>query len=368
MPIRNRPRRRRRQKFPLRGLLYLVLAVLVAALLPVVVSALAGGTQTKSAAPTPSAQRPSHSPSSSPSLSPAPSVEESLQRLADSPAIQVYDHQSDTVRSMGLELYTLLATGAEMPASYELEALKAQAVAARTLAVNKQQRGGCGVGGEGKSADVCTRYDSCQAYRSLDSYKEGWGDAYATNMAKLVQAVNETQGQILTYDGEAIITFFHSTSGGTTETVQNVFSQTLPYYQTVSSPGEEWAPRYTGEVRLSRAEFARTVNAAYGEASLSAAGLEGQVEILGHTDSGRVDDIRLGGVTLRATKLRALLGLNSTNFTVAYEGEDIVFSTKGYGHGIGMSQTGADAMAMRGSGYQEILAHYYVGTELQELR
>ncbi len=268
-----------------------------------------------------------------------------------------------SVEPMKLEEYIYGVLAAEMPASFEPEALKAQAVAARTFAIRKMLSGGCA---SNKDADVCTDSGCCQAWCSEAERKKNWGGNYRANTTKLKAAVDDTAGQILTYDDEPILTLFHATSAGYTESVENVYTQKLPYLRSVSSPEDEEMSVDTAE-ELSRSSFCKTVNTAWPKARVTISQLEDQVKILSRFDSGRVDEIRLGGVTVTGAKLRRAIGIRSANFTIKYDANSIVFHTRGYGHGVGMSQNGANVMAREGSDYRDILEHYYTGVEIQTL-
>lgn len=279
---------------------------------------------------------------------------------ADDMMLTVYLDDSGKTVSMGLEEYIVHAVAGEMPASFETEALKAQAVAARTYAARRALKGSpCGRGG----ADICTDSGCCQSFAGEDELRRNWADAYAINLARIEAAVYSTRGIIALYEGEPIEALYHSCSGGMTEDSANVFGS-APYLIGVASPNEEAATRFKASERFSRREFARTVNGAYPDAKLSARKLETQVETLDTFASGRVERIRLGGVTLTGREFRALFSLNSANFELEYSKDSVTVSTLGYGHGVGMSQYGANAMAQRGATYEEILLHYYTGITL----
>lgn len=276
--------------------------------------------------------------------------------------ILVYDKAQDKVITMDLEMYTFRAVSAEMPAGYDLEALKAQAVASRTLAVYKME----GHPSEDNGAAVCTDPAHCQAYADETQQRAKWGADYDANCAKLWQAVNATRGEIAAYGGSPIEVFFHSTSGGITEDAENVFSHGEPYLVSVSSTGEESAPRYRSTVRFTREQFAGAINSLYPGAKLSAASLEKSFCVKARYASGRVQTVASGGVTLTGQQVRSLFSLNSTNFTVSFTEKEVVVETLGYGHGVGMSQVGANAMAQSGSDYKAILTHYYQGVQIQK--
>ncbi|GHU70201.1 stage II sporulation protein D [Clostridia bacterium] len=271
--------------------------------------------------------------------------------------IKVYDTKAGALVSMPLELYVERSLAAEMPASYDPEALKAQAVAARTRAI----AGHCARYPE---ANVCTDSGCCQAYLDDSDQRVKWGLQHNLYRRKLEQAVVDTASKVMLYNDEPILVLYHAISGGRTEDVELVFSQPLPYLRGVDSPGEEFASRYTGQVVVTREKFANAVNKAVSGAGLSANALETQVAILERSASNRVLDMRVGGKHTDGRAMRSAFGLNSANFTITYKGNDVIIDTIGYGHGVGMSQTGAQAMARGGADYLAILTHYYTGVEL----
>lgn len=278
---------------------------------------------------------------------------------ADRP-VRVYDGQAGRTEERSLETYLVGVVAAEMPASFHEEALRAQAVAARTYTMYHALHGGCNA----HDADVCTSSACCQAYATDDQLRERWGDAYAENLARVQEAVLSTAGLVLLYDGEPIEALYHSASGGYTEDSENVFANAVPYLRAVESADEVGTARLSGQVTLSYADFCDKVNEAYPDAGLTPDTLAGQIEVTQRTDSGRVSSIRLGGVSVSGKVLRKLVGLDSTLFTVSLTGGNIRFYTRGFGHGVGMSQTGANAMGIAGSDYREILLHYYTGTTI----
>lgn len=284
----------------------------------------------------------------------------------DDATVSIYNADTDKVYSLPLEEYVLRVTAAEMPASFAEEALKAQSVAARTYTARKMASLGgkpCGRGG----ADVCTDSTCCQAYRTREELSEKWGSSADMYFDKLSGAVSATRGVILTYNGKPIEALFHSSSGGMTEDAANVFGGAAPYLKSVSSPGEEGFSRYSATVSFTRKQFANAVNAAIKGADISKNKLEEQVKILSKSESGRVTRLQLGSKTVTGRELRRALGLNSTAFTIEISPERVVVSTRGYGHGVGMSQYGAEAMAQHGADYKEILLHYYTGAEIETI-
>ena len=278
-------------------------------------------------------------------------------------SISLYDRASGKTEEMPLEEYLIGVVGAEMPASFPLEALKAQAVAARTYAVRHMTAfGGSGCSG----ADICTGSGCCQSYKSTEQLREKFGGEAERYMDKLRQAVYETEGEYAAYKGEPIEALYHSSAGGRTEDAQNVFSAALPYLVGVDSPGEETAGKYAAEVRVSLGEFTNRVNKKWPAARLKKNRLGEQVKVVSRYDSGRVKELKLNKVTVSGRELRRLFDLNSANFTLSI-GEKVTIRTKGYGHGVCMSQYGARAMALEGAGYAEILKHYYTGVEIEKV-
>lgn len=287
---------------------------------------------------------------------------EQQQAPVPSPNIAVFSEGEVLV--MPLNQYLVGVVGGEMPASFPIEALKAQAVAARTYAVRRMAcygGEGCGKGG----ADICTDSSCCQAYTAPAELKDNFGENARRYMDKLTEAVYSTDGQVILYNGSPIEALYHSSAGGRTEDAQNVFSSALPYLVGVESPGEEGS-KYHGEREYSLKEFAAAVNKKWPKAKLDRKKLPSQVEILSRYDSGQVAKLRLNKVTVSGKDLRKLFDLNSANFTIDIS-DTILIRTTGYGHGVGMSQYGARAMALEGADYRKILTHYYTGVDIDVL-
>lgn len=252
------------------------------------------------------------------------------------------------VQTIELEEYLVGVVLGEMPASFEMEALKAQAVVARTYTLKCAEAGvKHGVG------TMCADSDCCQAYVNPKDYSGG-----ESEMQKVRSAVQETAGEVLTYKGNLIEATYFSCSGGMTEDAVAVWGTDYPYLRSVESPGEEVAAYYTDSVYFTAAEFQQMLGRELSGSPKSWIGFTT------YTAGGGVNTIRIGGVDYKGTEIRAKLGLRSTAFTMTADGEGITVDTKGFGHRVGMSQYGADAMALRGCGYEEILTHYYQGTVL----
>lgn len=264
-------------------------------------------------------------------------------------------HNEDgSLQVMNMDDYLLGVVLGEMPASFEEEALKAQAVVARTYTQKAYE-----TGGKHGNGSVCPKSSCCQAYISRESYLEQGGTREGAD--KVRAAIEATSGQVLTYEGELIESTYFSCSGGTTEDAAAVWGTDFPYLRSVESPGEEGAAYHTDMVSFTPESFC----AALGESLPGAPDTWFGAVI--YTDGGGVATMEICGKPYTGTQLRSLLHLRSTAFTVRTGEGKIEITTKGYGHRVGMSQYGADAMAVNGSTYEEILSHYYQGTTLHHL-
>ena len=263
------------------------------------------------------------------------------------------------VEEMTMEQYLLGVLRAEMPASFEFEALKAQAIAARTYTLYKMN------GGEianHPDADACDNINCCKAYRTAEDAAAQWGDMAVYYEEKLLRAVRETDGQVVLYEGEPILAVFCSSVGGSTQNAGAVWQSDLPYLQSVSSPETEaLVPNYYSTVRATAEEFRSLVHAVRPDADLSGSP-EAWIRDICRSDAGFVTELTVGGVRMRGNDLRTALSLRSPAFTVEVSGDTLTFRVTGYGHGVGMSQYGANAMAQEGKTCAEILTHYFAGT------
>ncbi len=273
--------------------------------------------------------------------------------------VQIYIKETKKIVSMPVETYLERVVAAEMPASFHVEALKAQAVAARTYTYKRITDGGCTKGGQ-----LCTDSTCCQAYDSDEDCRKKWGSAYERNMKKIRTAIAETYSEVLEYDGTLIEALYHAASGGQTEDSENVFAAARPYLRGVESENEIGSNHLQDEERMTFKEFAAAVNKKWPKAGLKASSLKDQVEIEKRFESGRVESVRLGKVEVTGRELRGALELKSAWFTIKFTNGEVVINTRGYGHGVGMSQSGANGMAQEGKNYREILKHYYTGIEI----
>ncbi len=264
------------------------------------------------------------------------------------------------VVTLSMKDYLFGVVAAEMPAAFAPEALKAQAVAARTFTLYRQNGAPME---EHQGADVCADSTHCKAYLSPEAAAVLWGDETEAYSEKLRDCVAQTDGVAIYYDGAPILSVFHSTSSGRTEAAADVWTQDLPYLKSVESPGEEASPRYYGQAKFSAQEFKELFSKAYPQADFSGAP-ESWFSQPERSEGGAVTAISVGGVTVSGTRLRELCALQSANITITVEDDEILMRTVGYGHGVGMSQYGAQAMALEGADYEEILRHYYTGVTI----
>lgn len=258
--------------------------------------------------------------------------------------------QGSTTRLVELEDYLVGVVLAEMPAGFAPEALRAQAVAARTYTVKH-----CLSARHGRNT-LCGDHACCQAYIDPEQYVRQGGSTGSVDRVR--QAVEDTAGLVLTYDSALIDATYFSCAGGQTEDAAAVWGQDVPYLQSVPSLGEEQATYFMDSKTFTAEEFQQAL----------AIRLTGPVSSwftdVTFTDGGGVDRISIGGVAYRGTTIRTLLGLRSTAFSVSYTADTVTFHTRGYGHRVGLSQYGANAMALQGSDYAQILTHYYCGVEI----
>lgn len=278
--------------------------------------------------------------------------------------ITVYNPDESLISAWELEEYLVGVVAAEMPPSFDLEALKAQAVAARTYALGRVE-GYYGSTASHFGADICTDPGHCQAWISEERFLEVYGTE--EDWEKIKKAVDETRNVVVTYGNILINPLFHSNSGGATEDAQEVWaiSESVPYLQSVFSPDESGYPDYEKIQLYSWDEIVKKVKTKYPNARFPE---KVDMEIEAHTASGRAASIRIGSVSMPGTEFRELFGLRSTNIHLSFPSpESVEITTIGYGHGVGMSQCGADALAREDYSYEDILRYYYSGVEVEEI-
>lgn len=263
-----------------------------------------------------------------------------------------------------MDEYLLGVVSAEMPANFEEEALKAQAVVARTYTMYIIEHNS----NKHEVADICDNSACCQAWISKEDRFERWEESEReSNWDKIKEAVNSTSRKVVTYNGEVIDAFFHSNSGGKTEEVSNVWGGAdLPYLQSVETAGEDGYSQYQSEAVFTKQEFENKMKEKHPEFIINYDESD-CIKVLEYTQGNRVKTIKIGNLELSGVEVRSLLGLRSANFKTEINDNTIKFSVIGYGHGVGMSQTGADSMAKQGNNYEQIIKHYYTGVEITTL-
>ena len=265
--------------------------------------------------------------------------------------VRVKRVEKDIIETIPLEQYLIGVLSGEMPVSYELEALKAQAVAARTYTLKKMETN------KNNQYDIVDNTND-QMYLDDNYLKNAWRENYDDYIKKIKKALNETSGEYLTYDGQIIKAFFFSTSSGKTENCKDVFGENLPYLVSVSSTWDENSPSYLDKKTFSKKEFYEKLNLPY-EENLN-------IDIK-RNDTNSINTIKINNNELKGTEFRYELDLRSTNIDIKETDNKIEITSKGFGHGVGLSQFGAQQLALKGYKYDEILKYYYQGTEFKKI-
>jgi stage II sporulation protein D len=283
----------------------------------------------------------------------------------DEQMLKILDVQNNKVLEMELEEYLKGVVAAEMPATFELEALKAQAVAASTFTLRRMQ----GTIQAHPKYDICTDPSCCQAFVSEDERLKIWQDSGISaadsilRWEKIEKAVDETKGKVLVYNDELISALYHSTSGGKTENSEDYFVSAVPYLRSVESLYEE--DNYVDiHTTISIQDFLSVIETKYPDFEINENKIANNIKINSYTTGGKVKEITIGNLTFTGREIRELFDLRSSGFEIDVSGKNIVFITNGFGHGVGMSQYGANGYAKQGCTYEEILLHYYQGVEI----
>lgn len=282
--------------------------------------------------------------------------------IANNPTIKLLHLSTGEVEEIDLEIYLYGVVSAEMPATYHEEALKTQAIVARTYTMYK-------IKNEPKhdNADICDTSTCCQAYITKEERLAKWKEEEReANWNRIIEAVDSTKGKVITYNGEVINAFFHANSGGKTEIASNVWGgKDYPYLQVVSTEGETEYTQYSSTVILSKEELLEKLKENHPDIQIDFNN-ENAIEILEYTEGERVKTVKFGNIEISGVEARQTFGLKSANFDLVF-GENIIFNVRGYGHGVGLSQTGANSMAKENKNYEEIIKHFYSGVEIQNI-
>jgi stage II sporulation protein D len=269
--------------------------------------------------------------------------------------ISVYRTKTKEVEELPIEEYVLGVVASEMPASFNLEALKAQSLSARTFIIKRMKEGKPLE--EGGIVDDTIQY---QVFQNRDDLKKRYGADYDKKIKKIEEAVKSTEGQILTYDGQPITASFFASSNGYTENSEDYWENDLPYLRSVASPWDSVAPNYVAKKAFSINEF----EARLGVKITSKTGVG---KVISRTKSHRVDQVAFGEKTISGREIREKLELRSTDFTWERNGDEIIITTTGNGHGVGMSQYGANELAKQGKEYDDIVKYYYKDISITKL-
>jgi len=294
---------------------------------------------------------------------PTAEPEEQTAGITDS-ELTITLNNGGTVEKLSLGEYLEGVVAAEMPALFPEEALKAQAVAARTYTMKKAA---APPAPEHNGAAVCSDPAHCKAYAPITSFAANWSTAAEEYTTKIRRAVAETDGIIMLYDGEPITAVFHSTSSGMTESSADVWGGNYPYLVSVESAGDKDSPHFETETEMSPEDFKAKFSAKHTDAVFDE-NPENWITDISRSTAGGVKQLKVAGVTVKGSELRSILGLKSANFTIQYEDKMMKIKMRGYGHGVGMSQYGARAMALEGKTYEEILKSYYTGVTLGKIK
>lgn len=283
--------------------------------------------------------------------------------------IKVYLTKEKKMITLSLEEYVRGVVCGEMPAEYNIEALKAQAVAARTFAMAHMEVYGGKKYSKAKGADV-TDDINCQVYMDKNKRLNSWNKKYEGKYwNKITEAVQATEGQVLKYNGKLVMEpYYFAVSSGRTEDSVQVFGDSEPYLKSVVSSGEEDAPKYKTETKISYGTFIDEIKGVYKDLDINYFNLKSKIKIVSRTSSGAVKEVKIGNETITGNKFRNILQLNSANFNIKFHLTYIEIECIGYGHNVGMSQYGANVMAKNGKQYKDILTYYYQGVSVEKIK
>lgn len=289
-----------------------------------------------------------------------PSQQQGSVSYASDTAIEVFNHRENIIQTMNFRDYIIGVVAAEMPVEFHSEALSAGAVTAATLARQQLSRG---ADPELMGAVISTDSSKHQAYMSIEEMKALWGDDFYRYYKKLSDAVDKSIDYSITYEDKLIVAAYHAISPGITEKAENVWLAGFPYLVSVESPGDELAPGYLTTVRLSHNDFRKEIEK---QGAILSENSSEWISAGEYSEAGILLKMRIGNMEFSGKELRSIFGLRSPAVTLENTSEGITMTVKGYGHGVGMSQYGADYFAEKGYTWQEIITHYYPGVSLKK--
>lgn len=288
----------------------------------------------------------------------SPTVQKQVKHIDFS--VRVFRVETGKINTVPLEEYVMGVVAGEMPAEFEVEALKAQALAARTYITLRLAKKDFNDVPKGAHVTDTVKH---QVYMDDKQKRERWGSAYTWKEARIRQAIEQTAGQVLTYQNEPINATFFSTSNGYTENSEDYWENKIPYLRSVKVPWDNVSPRYEETVTMTVQQLEKKLKTKI--AQPVAAGNSTWQKVLSRTAGQRVKEVKIGDKTFTGREVRTMLGLNSSHFTMNIENGKVKISTLGYGHGVGMSQWGANGMAKEGKTAEEIVAYFYKGVQIE---
>ncbi|MPQ42545.1 stage II sporulation protein D [Clostridium tarantellae] len=274
--------------------------------------------------------------------------------------VKVFISKKNKVEEISLEEYVLGVVSSEMPASFEREALIAQAILARTFVLSKKLNP-CK---KANGADICDSVH-CQAYTNAKEKEKSLNKNNNGLFNKISEAIKECESMVLSYN-EVLVRYpqYFSTSSGRTEDAKSVFAMDIPYLKSVESLGEEISPKYNEVFTFSLNDFIKKFNSKYSNSNLNTKNISNNIQIISKNPGGTINELKIGGVSIKGTEFRYMYGLNSANFNIIVDKNKVIIECFGYGHAVGMSQWGANVMAKNKKNHKEILQHYYTGCEV----
>lgn len=293
-----------------------------------------------------------------------PNKNNAISKVDDNVYVKVLIKERNVVVRLNIEDYLIGVVAAEMPASFPFEALKAQAVAARTYAVKKIIDK---ADHNGQKIFLCNDYTCCQDYIDIEEMKKRWKNDFYKYYNIIKDAVYSTKGIVMVYNKEVINSYFHAASGGKTEEAKEVFGHDYPYLKSVESYGEEACPKFYGSVKMKVEDFLRKIKTQVSDLKISRISNQ-TIKIIERTKAGSVRKLKIGNKIVSGILIRNIFNLNSTEFWIEMDRNYITIKTKGYGHGVGMSQWGARYLALEGMNYMEILKYYYNGITFAKIK
>ncbi len=283
-----------------------------------------------------------------------PTVAVSKNKEKKTDVFKVYNHETKEITEMSAEDYIFCVVAAEMPALYEVEALKAQAVASYTYACYKREENST------NEYDISTDFNADQSFKSIEKARQDWGENADEYVEKIKKAIKSVTGQKITYKGETILAVYHAVSCGVTYSAKDVWGKDIKYLQSTDSKGDRTAKNYMQTFEFNEDELKEKLTPLVSSKKENTP-LLGPMTV---KENGLVENVKIYGQKVSGSDIRTALGLPSSNFKFEKIDGIYVFTTLGYGHGVGMSQKGADCLAKEGMNYKKILSHYYKGTKI----